>query len=183
MSDTQIPISFTFNPRVVPDIPNIEVTEGASAVEGFGKYGHIKATPPNKYNMFGFMWENGIDTNTLSGSGRPKGSANKPKTTPPSIPSSQIVATEAPGHEQFNTVVKPLDLDKVESVAEKKVANAFNTNNTKPPEGLVLTDTHPMISLDILEENQHPSDTYEMVDVKERPVKVCLLYTSDAADE
>jgi len=179
MSETQIPISFTFNPRVVPDIPNIEITEGSSAVEGFGKYGHIKTKMPNKYNMFAFMWENGLDTSAISGSGRPKGSKNKPKATPPTIPTGDIGASEAPGHEQYNTIVKTVDLEILETVGEKKVANAFNNNNTKPPEGLLLPDPHPMIPANTIveaqkeavEENQYPSDTHEMVDVKETKAK------------
>jgi hypothetical protein len=56
MSNTrQIPVSYEFLPRVVPNIPNIQVSVGEKA-EGYGRGGASRRSAGYTYNMFAHLW-------------------------------------------------------------------------------------------------------------------------------
>jgi len=188
----QIPITFEILPRVVPNIPNIEVSIGKSVVEGYGRRPNRVHTP-TQFNLFGFLWENDMPV-----SGGAKSDADLAKmtnaqkreyiksaswykrgigaisamssdkldalikqhekeatpTAPVSAPvptekkkrvyKKKISASEATGHENYNTSTSNIDVSTLETKAEKAIAQVYNNDTTKPPANIVLPDTNPL---------------------------------------
>ena len=170
----EIPMTFEILPRVVKNIPNIEVSIGKSVVEGYGR-NPPRHNIPRKFNLFAHLW-----TNKVSGGAkmtlpqmrdyikkaswykRGMGSiSSMNKTALQALidkhePKNEIVntvsistppkisASEAVGHENFNVSTPNIAITELETQAEVAIAERYNANNTKPPPNITLPDTNPL---------------------------------------
>ena len=171
MSGEQIPMTFEILPRVVPDIPNIEVSIGKAIVEGYGR-NPDRLGKQRKFNLFAHLWANRVSggakmslpemrEHIKKASWYKRGmgaisSMNKtalqalidqhePKNTIVNTSSAKpvISASEAVGHENFNTSTPQIEISELETQAEVAIAEHYNDDNTRPP-NVILPDTNPL---------------------------------------
>ena len=169
----QIPMTFEILPRVVKNIPNIEVSIGKSVVEGYGR-NPPRHNIPRKFNLFAHLWSNKVSGGAkmtlpqmrdyikkaswykrnmgISTLNKPALQAlidkNEPKNeivnTTVSSAKPKISASEAVGHENFNVSTPNIEISELETQAEVAIAQRYNANNTKPPPNIILPDTNPL---------------------------------------
>lgn len=169
----QIPMTFEILPRVVKNIPNIEVSIGKSVVEGYGR-NPPRHNIPRKFNLFAHLYPKKVSGGAkmtlpqmrdyikkaswykrnmgISTLNKPALQAlidkNEPKNeivdTSVSSAPPKISASEAVGHEKFNVSTPNIELTQLETKAEVAIAERYNANNTKPPPNITLPDTNPL---------------------------------------
>jgi hypothetical protein len=164
-------MTFEILPRVVPDIPNIEVSIGKAIVEGYGR-NPDRLGKQRKFNLFAHLWANRVSGGAkmslpemreyikkASWYKRGMGaisSMNKttlqalidqhePKNTIVNTSSAKpvISASEAVGHENFNASTPQIEISELETQAEVAIAEHYNNDNTRPP-NVILPDTNPL---------------------------------------
>ena len=197
----QIPMTFEILPRVVKNIPNIEVSIGKSVVEGYGR-NPPRHNIPRKFNLFAHLWSNKVSGGAkmtlpqmrehikkASWYKRGMGSissmnktalqalidTHEGKTeivnTSVSTAPPKISASEAVGHENFNVSTPNIGLSELETQAEVAIAERYNANNTKPPPNITLPDTNPLKT-----EAEEQGDVIEHIE-DEQPAEPAPLST------